>query len=198
MQVDGSTTLRLPAGDYSLLSYMDVAPTADTQGVALVGDPHFTLDGSGTSVAFDARTADPVTVDVGERGLETMVMRMDYLVDGFGGGMVAPVWVDQLYAQPQDASDADSFSFTNRWRLQHPNLVLKWGKQVLDTTTAPGATMLDREVKGDAVAVGTGSAGTSRPSTCAARSPWRSAPTRSRRPQRAANAAAAGAACWWS
>ncbi|MDR6907715.1 subtilisin family serine protease [Agromyces sp. 3263] len=159
VQVDGSTTLRLPAGDYALMTYMDVAPSADSQGVALVGDPHVVLDGSDQArVAFDARAAKKVSVDVGERGLESLVMRMDYLVDGFGGSMIAPVWADDLYAQPIDASDAEEFSFTTRWRLQHPNLVLKWGTKTFDVTNVPGATMLDHEVKGAAVGVGLGSA----------------------------------------
>ncbi len=158
VQVDGSTTLRLPAGAYSLMSYMDVAPSADSQGVALVGDPHVVLDGSGAaSVALDARAAKKVSVDVGERGLEALVMRMDYLVDGFGGSVIAPVWADALYAQPLDASDAEVFDFTTRWRLQHPNLVLKWGSKTLDVTNAPGATMRDFGAKG-AIAVGLGSA----------------------------------------
>ena len=107
------------------MSYMDVAPTADTQGVALVGDPDVVLDGSGqASVALDARAAKKVSVDVGEQGLESLVQRMDYLVDGFGGTLIAPVTVDDLYAQPLVAEEAEHFDFTTRWRLQHPNLVL--------------------------------------------------------------------------
>ncbi|MFF2371700.1 S8 family serine peptidase [Agromyces sp. NPDC058110] len=155
--VPGETTLRLPAGLYSVMSFMDVALDADTQAIALVGDPDVALDGA-ASVAFDARSTKPVTVDVGERGLEQTVRRMDYTVDGFSGSALAPVWVDELYAQPMTAPGNDSFAFTTRWRLQEPTLSLTAGKEQLDLIAQAGSTLLDGRIRARAVDVGHGSA----------------------------------------
>ncbi|SFR83827.1 Serine protease, subtilisin family [Agromyces sp. CF514] len=155
--VPGETTLRLPAGLYSVMSFMDVARDADTQAIALVGDPDVVLDGAAT-VAFDARKAKPVTVDVGERGLESTVRRMDYTVDGFSGSALAPVWVDELYAQPMTAPEAESFAFTTRWRLQEPTLSLTAGREQLDLIAQAGSTLLDGRIRAGAVDVGFGSA----------------------------------------
>ncbi|SIN89874.1 S8 family peptidase [Agromyces cerinus] len=154
--VDGETTLRLPSGLYSVMSFMDVARNADTETIALVGDPDVVLDGS-ASVAFDARATEPVTVDVGEDDLQATVRRMDFTVDGFTGSAMAPVWVDELYAQPMDAPEAESFDFTTRWRLQEPTLSLNAGKESLDVIPQAGSTLLDGEMRGAAVDVGLGS-----------------------------------------
>ena len=155
--VDGETTMRLPAGLYSVMSFMDVSRDADTQVTALVGDPDVVLDGAAT-VAFDARATKRVTVDVGEDDLEATVRRMDYRVDGFSGSALAPVWIDELYAQPMDAPEAESFDFTTRWRLQQPTLELTAGKERLDLIVQVGSTLLDGGIRARAVDVGTGSA----------------------------------------
>lgn len=155
--VAGETTLRLPAGLYSVMSFMDVAREADSQAIALVGDPDVVLDGAAT-VAFDARATKPVTVDVGEDGLEATIRRMDFQVDGFSGAALAPVWTDELYAQPMDAPEAESFDFTTRWRLQEPTLSLTAGKEPLDLIVQAGSTLLDGQLRARAVDVGLGSA----------------------------------------
>ena len=46
---------------------------------------------AGATVAFDARAAKQVTVDVGERRPRAVVRRMDFRVDGFGGSAIMPV-----------------------------------------------------------------------------------------------------------
>ncbi|MFF2275719.1 S8 family serine peptidase [Agromyces sp. NPDC058126] len=155
--VAGETTLRLPAGLYSVMSFMNVDRDADTAAIALVGDPDVVLDGA-KNVAFDARAAKPVTVDVGDDEVEAVVRRMDFKVDGFSGSALAPVWIDELYAQPMDAPEAESFDFTTRWRLQDPLLALKAGKEELDLIAQAGSTLLDGEVRVRAVAAGLGSA----------------------------------------
>ena len=155
--VAGETTLRLPAGTYSLMSFMDVAEAGDQLGTALVGDPNLVLDGN-AAVAFDARATKPVTVDVGEDGLEASFRRMDFEANGFAGALLAPVWTDTLYAQPLDASDAESFSMTSRWRLQHPTLALNAGKESLDLIVQAGSTLLDGDLRARAVDAGLGSA----------------------------------------
>ncbi|MGR0319421.1 S8 family serine peptidase [Agromyces sp. ZXT2-3] len=154
--VFGETSLRMPAGTYSLMAFMDVAESPDAVGIALVGDPHVDLDGDAT-VAFDARAAEPVTVDVGDDEVSPVFRRVDYQVDGFRGSLTPPVWVDTLYAQPLDASDADSFDFTTRWRLQQ-TLALTAGGTPLDVIEQAGSTPFDGSLRARAVDVGAGSA----------------------------------------
>ena len=155
--VPGETTMRLPAGQYSVMSFMDVAREADTETLALVGDPDVVLEEAAT-VAFDARATKPVTVDVGDDGLELAFRRMDFSVDGFAGSAMAAVWVDELRAQPMQAPEAEHFGFTTRWRLQQPTLALTAGKEPLDLIAQAGSRLLDGSIRADAVNAGTGSA----------------------------------------
>nr|WP_246301071.1 S8 family serine peptidase [Microbacterium immunditiarum] len=153
--VDGTTELRLPAGTYSAMSFFEVARTPDTIANVLVGDPDVVLDQDRT-VALDARATEQVTVDVGEKGLEPTFRRVDYTSDGFAGSAMMPVWVDELWAQPLTATEAD-FDYTTRWRLQRPMLSVTAGKLELDVIPQAGAQLLDGSLKAVAVDAGTGS-----------------------------------------
>lgn len=156
--VSGELSMRLPAGQYSVMSYMELDLEADERVAALVGDPDVVLDEASATVAFDARATKPVTVDVGEDGLEPIFTRMDYQVDGFTASYFGPVWNDGLYAQPLEAPDAESFTFTTRWRLAQPMLALVAGKDQLDLIVQAGSTLFDGELRAAAVDVGTGRA----------------------------------------
>ena len=155
--VAGETTLRLPAGRYSVMAVLELDREADTVADVLVGDPDLVLDGD-ASVAFDARTAEPVTVDVGEDGLEEVFRRMDVTADGFANGVLAPVWVDELWAQPMTAPEVEEFDFVTRWRLQAPRLDLRAGKEQLDVIPQAGSTRFDGGLRARAIDAGTGSA----------------------------------------
>ncbi|MET0975818.1 MAG: S8 family serine peptidase, partial [Leifsonia sp.] len=109
--VAGETTMRMPAGRYAVMTFMDVNRAADSSITALVGDPDLVLDDDAT-VDFDARAAKPVTVDVGRKGLDAAFSRLDYRVDGFTGTYYGNVLSDGFYAQPMTAPNAESFSFT--------------------------------------------------------------------------------------
>ncbi|KAF2413872.1 hypothetical protein B1729_07715 [Microbacterium sp. B35-04] len=189
--VDGETTLRLMKGDYTVMSFMELARTPDTIATVLVGEPTLELD-QNRSVALDARTAEQITVDVGQEGLDPVFRRMDVTVDDFGASVMMPVWTDEMWAQPQTVDDA-GFGFTTRWRLQTPLLTLKVGKQPLDLIEQIGSTLLDGSFKATAVDAGKGSveefaaAGAAGKIAVVTRSAEVSAS------QRAANAAAAGA-----
>lgn len=190
--VAGKTTLRLPAGTYSLMSFMDVAEAADALGVALVGDPHLVLDGDAT-VAFDARSAKPLTVDVGNETVSPVFRRVDFHADGFRGSMIAPVWADTLYAQPTDASDAESFDFTTRWRLQQ-TLSLAADGEGLDVIEQAGSTPLDGSLRARAIDVGTGGGEEFAAVDAAGKVAVATRSDAVSPSERAANAAAAGAA----
>ena len=152
----GETTLRLLAGRYSVMSVLELDREADTVAQVLVGDPDLVLDGA-ASVALDARAAKPVTVDVGEDGLDATVRRMDVSADGYENGVFAPVWTDELWAQPMDAPHVEHFDFTARWRLQQAPLALKAGKERLDLIPQAGSVRFDGALKAGAVDVGSGS-----------------------------------------
>ena len=134
--------LRLLAGRYSVMAVMELDREPDTVAQVLVGDPDVVLDGA-TSVALDARAAKPVTVDVGEDGLAATVRRMDVNADAYGNGVFAPVWTDELWAQPMDAPNVERFDFTTRWRLQEAPLALKAGKEQLDLIPQAGSVRFD-------------------------------------------------------
>ncbi|WP_341998601.1 S8 family serine peptidase [Microbacterium sp. LWH7-1.2] len=189
--VDGATTLRLMKGDYSIVSFMELNRTPDTIASVLVGEPTLELDGD-KSVAFNARVAKQVTLDVGTDGLESVFRRMDVKVDDFMASAAMPVWTDEMWAQPMKIDDAD-FDFTTRWRQQTPLLTVTAGKKQLDLIVQPGSTLLEGSFKATAVDAGAG-----RPEElAAAHVDGRIAvATRSEElsaSQQAANAAAAGA-----
>lgn len=154
--VSGEVTMRLPAGHYSVMSFLELDRDADTRVTALVGDPDLVLDETST-VAFDARATTEVTVDVGEDDLEQVFGRMDYSVDGFTGSYMATATNDEFYAQPLEAPEAETFAFSARWRLQQPLLSLTAGKEDLDLIVQAGSTYFDGDIKAAAVNAGTGS-----------------------------------------
>jgi len=158
IDVPGETTVRLPAGSYSVMAYMTLDRSADSTVQVLVGDPSVDMNGKAASVALDARTAKKVSVDIGKKGLQTTVNRMDFMVDGFTGSATLPVTMDGFYAQPMRADRDQDFSASVRWRLQDPTLALKAGKQDLDLIVAAGSTPLDGRLRATAVDAGDGSA----------------------------------------
>ena len=80
--VDGETTMRLPDGQVLGDGVHDRRPRRRRRSVTvLVGDPDLMLD-SDAEVALDARAAKPVTVDVGDDGLEPSFSRLDFRADG--------------------------------------------------------------------------------------------------------------------
>ncbi|MGI9822127.1 S8 family peptidase [Agromyces sp. Marseille-Q5079] len=155
--VSGETTMRLPDGEYAVIAYMTVDHAVDESVTVLVGDPDLVLDAD-AEVALDARAAKPVTVDVGQDGLEPWFSRLDLRADAFTSSYIDAVTSDGFYAQPMTAPNADSFTFTSRWRLQQPMLGLKAGKERLDLIVQPGSTLHDATFKSGAVDAGNGSA----------------------------------------
>ena len=189
--VEGETTLRLLKGDYTVMSFMELNRTPDTIASVLVGEPTLTLDQDRT-VALDARTAEQVTVDVGQKGLDPVFRRMDVTVDAFVASAMMPVWTDEMWAQPMTVDDAD-FSFATRWRLQTPMLTVSSGKKPMDLIVQIGSTFLDGSFKAAAVDAGKGSADELAAAGVAGKIAVVTRSAEVSASQRAANAAAAGA-----
>ncbi len=153
--VSGESTMRLPDGEYSVMAFMTLDHAADESVTVLVGDPDLVLDGD-AEVAFDARAAKPVTVDVGTDGLIPWFNRLDLRADAFSTSYIDSVTSDGFYAQPMTAPNADAFSFTSRWRLEQPLLGLKAGKETLDLIPLAGSVLRDATIKTGAVNAGHG------------------------------------------
>ncbi|WP_256838141.1 S8 family serine peptidase [Ornithinimicrobium faecis] len=158
--VDGEVTLRLPAGTYSALSFMDVNVAADEPGVALVGDPQIELTGD-TVLELDARDANEITVDVPTDGLEPTYRRLEYNiggVDGLVGSYTIPVFVDHLFAAPMEGVTDGDFEFLTRWRLRTPFVSVTEDGTALDVTGLSGSALPTQEATLETVYAGTGTA----------------------------------------
>jgi subtilisin family serine protease len=153
--VSGERTIRLPKARWSVSTFVNLPREADTLASVFLGDPDLVLD-SAQTIALDARAAKKITVDVGEKGLEQLVRRFDMSADGFENGMLLPTVVDEMWAQPQQASDAIAFDFTTRWRLVHQRLTVELGGTALDVIPQAGSTPLDGRLKASVVDVGAG------------------------------------------
>lgn len=158
--VDGELTLRLPAGTYAAMSFMDVEAAADEAGLALVGDPQIDLT-QDRVVELDARDTAEITVEVPDEGLEATQRRMEFSI-GAGTGLVGayqvPAYVDRLYAAPMDGISDGDFEYLTRWRLRTPFISVSEGGSPLDVTGMFGSAMPTEEVTLDAVYAGKGTA----------------------------------------
>lgn len=120
IEVPGERTLRLPAGDYSVMAFVEVIE-GDRLAVALLGEPQVTLD-QHTELALDAREATEITAEVPEEGLAPVYRRMEYNVGGAGLNSlydVAPE-IEVMLAAPTEAVTTGDFEYFTRWRLRAP------------------------------------------------------------------------------
>ncbi|MFG3136257.1 S8 family serine peptidase [Streptomyces sp. NPDC048211] len=120
VQVSGSTTLRLPPGNYTAWSAADVkGDTADSRALAFLAAPEIILDKS-TTVTLDASAAHKVAVKTPEE-TETRQLRYDMARTAPDGTVQRdayqiPLTYDQLWASPTKKVTQGSFSFLTRWR----------------------------------------------------------------------------------
>ncbi|NLG23270.1 MAG: S8 family serine peptidase, partial [Actinomycetales bacterium] len=157
-EVDGELSLRLPAGTYAAMSYMDVEVSADAAGVALVGDPQIDLT-QDTVVELDARDTSEITVDVEADGVQPSQQRMEYNISagtGLAGAYRVPATVDHLFAAPMDGTTDGDFEYLTRWRLRTPFITVVEDGSPLDVSGMFGSAMPSGEVTLDAVYAGTG------------------------------------------
>ncbi|WP_109471704.1 S8 family serine peptidase [Ornithinimicrobium cavernae] len=160
VEVRGETTLRLPAGTYAAMSFMDVTVSADELGVAMVGDPQVELT-QDTVVELDARQTHEITVDVPDDGLEPEHRRMEYSIGGgtgLAGAYAVPVFADRLFAAPMEGTTDGAFEYLTRWRLRTPFVSVTEGGARLDVTGLAGSALPTEGVTLDAVYAGTGTA----------------------------------------
>ncbi|WP_406384825.1 S8 family serine peptidase [Streptomyces sp. NBC_01618] len=118
--VSGETTLRLPPGNYSAWSSVDIAgDRADSKAVAFLAAPETILDKAAT-VTLDASKARKVSVRT-PKETETRQLRYDMARTAPDGTVQRdayqiPLTYDQLWASPTKKVTQGSFSFLTRWR----------------------------------------------------------------------------------
>nr|WSW65997.1 S8 family serine peptidase [Streptomyces sp. NBC_00995] len=120
VQVPGSTTLRLPPGNYTAWSAADIkGDTADSRALAFLAAPEIILD-KPTTVTLDASEAHKVAVRT-PKETETRQLRYDMARTAPDGTVQRdayqiPLTYDQLWASPTEKVTQGSFSFLTRWR----------------------------------------------------------------------------------
>ena len=120
VQVSGTTTLRLPPGNYTAWSAADIkGDTADSRALAFLAAPEIILD-KPTTVTLDASEAHKVAVRT-PKETETRQLRYDMARTAPDGTVQRdayqiPLTYDQLWASPTKKVTRGSFSFLTRWR----------------------------------------------------------------------------------
>ncbi|MET7642258.1 S8 family serine peptidase [Streptomyces sp. NPDC005426] len=128
VQVPGSTTLRLPPGNYTSWASVDVkGDTADSRALAFLAAPEIILD-KDTTVTLDASEAHKVSVRTPQE-TETRQLRYDMARTAPDGtvqrdAFQVPLTYDQLWASPTEKVTQGSFSFLTRWRQGEKQLDL--------------------------------------------------------------------------
>ncbi|GAA2387210.1 peptidase [Catellatospora methionotrophica] len=128
VQVQGTATLRMPAGTYSVLAYLDVpGEKADRIGVATLIDPETVLGGGPAEVVLDASKARLLDTAAPQRS-EDRQRKVDLNVhyDGldsyydFRSAFQLPTMYDDLYVSPTEKMTKGDFVLTTRWRKGEP------------------------------------------------------------------------------
>jgi subtilisin family serine protease len=142
--VDGQSTVRVPPGSYSAMSFMDVSDGPDSAGIALLGNPGLTMNQDRT-VDLDARTATVVSAKVPQRA-EASFRMMEYSTSGaepYDEALIIPPLVDTLYAAPTAKVTDGDFEFVTRWRLRRPSMDVALDGKALDVTQQVGSAWLN-------------------------------------------------------
>ena len=143
--VDGETTMRMPKGTYSVVTYLDVnGEKADRSGLATLVDPETVLDHS-ADVVLDASKARLLQTQAPQRAQDRQ-RKVDFsIIDKFGlesrSAYAVPPMYDDLYVSPTEAMTEGSFMLTTRWRKGEPMLGLSvpGGKLTFETLVQPGS-----------------------------------------------------------
>lgn len=123
----GTATFRLPPGDYSVMSFLEVRGDGHRQDFqqALVGDPEFRLTGD-TTLMLDARDSVEV-VPVTPDETEPLALRLGYARTAGGetvSSFLASPTATRVFAVPTGAVSG-GFEFYTRWTLLAPDLVVE-------------------------------------------------------------------------
>ncbi|SHM23217.1 S8 family serine peptidase [Actinacidiphila paucisporea] len=157
----GRLTVRLRAGTYSALTYLDVAGShgPDSLGMALMGDPEIALD-QDRQMVLDASKAREVTAQV-PRTTEDRMLYMDWhRSDGGVSTMdvqyLLPPTYDSMFVLPTRQVSHGTFEYETRWRKAYPLLTLTHDGKPLTVLGQGASALYDGTRRLDTVYAGAG------------------------------------------
>ncbi|MPZ54196.1 MAG: S8 family serine peptidase [Acidimicrobiia bacterium] len=121
---DGTGTVRVPPGNYSVMSAIFTGPEGATTDCSMVGEPEVEVTGP-TAVTLDAGDAAPITIDTPDHpdAIPVQHWALDYRRTAAEGGSffhryLAPVsaFPNGMYAAATDPVTLGSLTFTHRSR----------------------------------------------------------------------------------
>ncbi|WP_369657873.1 S8 family serine peptidase [Streptomyces sp. RPA4-2] len=166
--VDGSTTMRMAPGLYTVAGYIDVAgEKADRSGMAVLVDPETVLKDGSMDVVLDASKARLLRTEAPQR-TEDRQRKVDFNVHYKGldpyldyrSAYVVPPMYDDVYVAPTEPMKQGEFILTTRWRKGEPQLSLSalGGRLRFDALVQAGSALGTATNTLDAVYAGDGAA----------------------------------------
>ncbi|MGN9795717.1 S8 family peptidase [Streptomyces sp. OZ13] len=166
--VDGSTTMRMAPGLYTVAGYLDVAgEKADRSGLAVLVDPETVLKDGSADVVLDASKVRLLQTEAPQR-TEDRQRKVDFNVhyDGldpymdYRSAYVLPPTYDDVYVAPTEPMKQGEFMLVTRWRKGEPQLGLSSadGRLRFETLVQAGSTLGTATDRLEAVHAGDGAA----------------------------------------
>ncbi|MGR4878090.1 S8 family peptidase [Streptomyces sp. LARHCF249] len=164
--VDGSTTMRMAPGLYTVAAYLDVAgEKADRSGLAVLVDPETVLKDGSADVVLDAGKAHLLQTEAPQR-TEDRQRKVDFNVHYKGldpymdyrSAYVLPPSYDDVYVAPTEPMKQGEFMLITRWRKGEPLLSLSTSGDRLrfETLVQAGSALGTATDRLDAVHAGNG------------------------------------------
>lgn len=147
VNLSGDTTLRLPPGNYTAWSALDVdGDQADSQGLAFLMAPEIVLE-KPVTVALDASEARKVTVRTPQE-TEQRQMRLDMARTAPNGvvqreAFTLPISYDQLWVSPTQKVKEGDFSYLTRWRQGEKAIDVSAGGRDVPVTAQIGSPVAE-------------------------------------------------------
>ncbi|MET9593081.1 S8 family serine peptidase [Streptomyces sp. NPDC006516] len=149
--VEGSTTMRMAPGLYTVAGYLDVpGEKADRSGVAVLVDPETVLKDGSANVVLDASKANLLQTEAPQR-TEDRQRKVDFNVHYKGldpymdyrSAYVVPPTYDDIYVAPTEPMKQGEFMLITRWRKGEPQLGLSTlgGRLRFDATVQAGSAL---------------------------------------------------------
>jgi subtilisin family serine protease len=168
LYVDGSTTMRMAPGLYTVAGYLDVAgEKADRSGLAVLVDPETVLKDGSADVVLDASKARLLQTEAPQR-TEDRQRKVDFNVHYEGldpymdyrSAYVLPPTYDDVYVAPTAPMKQGEFMLTTRWRKGEPQLSLSSldGRSRFETLVQAGSALGTTTDRLEAVYAGDGAA----------------------------------------
>lgn len=166
--VDGSTTMRMAPGQYTVAAYLDVAgEKADRSGLAVLVQPETLLKDRPVDVVLDASKARLLQTEAPQR-TEDRQRKVDFNVHYKGldpymdyrSAYVLPLTYDDVYISPTEPMKQGEFMLTTRWRKGEPQLSLSalGGRLQYEALVQAGSALGTATDKLDVVYAGNGAA----------------------------------------